>query len=219
MGKAAHWCVHKWPVLRFKQLNRAYLGWNKLQKLEDALVEQILFSAKCAKLCKFVKNAQRCAKGKTIVKICKIVRNMQKSAKPCKILQIVQICLKCAKFSKKRAQFSKYPKMCNQTCKILQNCSKMGLLTEQTKLPAHLISSFSWQKLALTLFALASFSVLMPVIYFISNLHQSKSLAQIKTWAMTRLVFSLSLSSEREKDWGWPLSVDLYSRHAKKRVQ
>ena len=32
---------------------------NKLQKLEDALVEQTLTNAKCAKLCKIVKIAQR----------------------------------------------------------------------------------------------------------------------------------------------------------------
>ena len=76
---------------------------NKLQKLEDALVEQMLTSAKCAK---DVKNAQKCAKG---VRFSKIVQNVQKwvkCAKLCKIckvvqnVQTVQSCAKCAKCAK-----------------------------------------------------------------------------------------------------------------------
>ena len=70
---------------------------NKLQKLEDALVEQMLTSAKCAK---DVKNAQKCAKG---VRFSKIVQNVQKWAKCaklckiCKVVQNVQTVQSCAK--------------------------------------------------------------------------------------------------------------------------
>ena len=80
-------------------LAQAYCDGNKLQKLEDALVEQMLTSAKCAK---DVKNAQKCAKG---VRFSKIVQNVQKwakCAKLCKIckvvqnVQTVQSCAKCA---------------------------------------------------------------------------------------------------------------------------
>ena len=82
---------------------------NKLQKLEDALAEQMLTSAKCAKLCKMsniVQNMQKCAK----------------CAKACNIVQFVQRCSKCADCAK-CAKCSKFCKMC-KVVQSVQCCAK-----------------------------------------------------------------------------------------------
>ena len=66
---------------------------NKLQKLEDALVEQMLSCAKCAKnLSKMCK----CAKLYKNVQMCKIVQNCSKCAKLCKMSKVVQNVQNCA---------------------------------------------------------------------------------------------------------------------------
>ena len=69
---------------------------NKHQKLEDALVEQMLSCAKCAnilsKMCKIVQkcaNVQNCAK---LFKMCKIVQNVKSCAKCAKLCKNVQMC-------------------------------------------------------------------------------------------------------------------------------
>ena len=55
---------------------------NKLQKLEDALVEQMLSCAKCAKI---LSKMCKCAKLYKNVQMCKIVQNCSKCAKLCKM--------------------------------------------------------------------------------------------------------------------------------------
>ena len=76
---------------------------NKLQKLEDALVKQMLTSAKCANLWKLRKGCEKCSK---VCKRCKnqqYVQNCEKRAKVCiicKIVQHMQSYAKCAKLCK-----------------------------------------------------------------------------------------------------------------------
>ena len=71
------------------------MGINKLQKLEDdALVQQMLISAKYAKVGKMRKSVQKCA---TLCKMCKV---LQKCAKYANIAKLENMCTNCAKCAK-----------------------------------------------------------------------------------------------------------------------
>ena len=75
-------------------LSKGLQNYNKPQKLEDALVEQMLTSAKYAKLCrgcKDVKNAQKYAKFAKLCKMCRGVQNVQKNASMCKMYKMYKI--------------------------------------------------------------------------------------------------------------------------------
>ena len=110
---------------------------NKLQKLEDALVEQMLSCAKCAKI---LSKMCKCAKLYKNVQMCKIVQNCSKCAKLCKMCKMCKMCKivqkcanvqRCAKSEEKKICF--FCKICKILeiafiCKNVQNCAKCAKL-------------------------------------------------------------------------------------------